>query len=70
MGSGNGPQGIAFDGANIWVANFASDNVSKLRASDGANLGTFATGNYPVGIAFDGANIWVTNDFSDSVSKF
>ena len=36
--------GIAFDGVNIWVANYGSNNVSKLRASDGALLGTYAVG--------------------------
>ena len=33
--------GVAFDGANIWVANNGSNNVTKLRASDGALQGTF-----------------------------
>jgi DNA-binding beta-propeller fold protein YncE len=66
---GDAPIGIAFDGANIWVANFDSDNVTKLRASDGAHLGTFPVGDLPVGIAFDGASIWVANNFSDNVTK-
>jgi hypothetical protein len=66
---GNGPRGVAFDGANIWVANAGDNNVTKLRASDGANLGTFPVGNLPFGVAFDGANIWVTNSNSDSVTK-
>jgi len=66
---GSFPEGVAFDGANIWVANDASNNVSKLRASDGANLGTFAVGAFPVGVAFDGANIWVANGTGASVSK-
>src|ERR1700680_3023816 len=58
---GVNPEGVAFDGANIWVANNGSNTVTKLRASDGANLGTFAVGGGPEGVAFDGANIWVTN---------
>jgi len=58
---------VAFDGANIWVTNWGDGTVSKLRASDGANLGTFAVGGDPNGVAFDGANIWVTN--SGTVSK-
>jgi hypothetical protein len=35
--TGPNPQGVAFDGANIWVANQSNevDNVTKLRASDG-----------------------------------
>ncbi|HTD23717.1 MAG TPA: hypothetical protein VK738_13750 [Terriglobales bacterium] len=56
---GNSPEGVAFDGANIWVANNNGNTVSKLRASDGAVLGTFAVGLSPYGVAFDGANIWV-----------
>src|SRR5438132_13317344 len=41
---GTEPIGVAFDGANMWVANVASNNVSKLRASDGKLLGTFTGG--------------------------
>ena len=54
---GSAPFGVAFDGANIWVANSGGNNVTKLPASDGANLGTFAVGDSPQGVAFDGANI-------------
>ncbi len=63
------PFGVAFDGANIWVTSFGSDNVAKLRASDGATLGTFAVGSLPDAVAFDGANIWVANELSNTVSK-
>ena len=66
---GTQPIGVAFDGANIWVANLLSNNVTKLRASDGALLGTFSVGTQPVGVAFDGANIWVTNFGSNDVTK-
>ena len=45
----SGPFGIAFDGANIWVANSGSNSVTELRASDGANLGTFSVGGGPLG---------------------
>jgi hypothetical protein len=47
---GGSPYGIAFDGANIWVTNkLNSGTVTKLRASDGANLGTFGVGSNPMG---------------------
>ena len=36
-----GPNGIAFDGANIWVTSIDSDTLTKLRAADGEMLGTF-----------------------------
>jgi len=45
---GQQPYGVAFDGANIWVTNNADGTVSKLRASDGAALGTFSVGGFPI----------------------
>jgi DNA-binding beta-propeller fold protein YncE len=51
------------------VANETNNTVTKLRAADGANLGTFAAGTSPFGVAFDGANIWVANAGSNTVSK-
>ena len=68
---GNFPRGVAFDGANIWVANLGDDNVTKLRASDGAQQpgSPFTVGGQPRGVAFDGANIWVANGFSNSVTR-
>ena len=56
---GKSPVGLAFDGANIWVSNQYGGSVTKLRASDGANLGTFPAASGAWGIAFDGTNIWV-----------
>jgi hypothetical protein len=66
---GDQPRGIAFDGTNIWVANEGSTTISKLRASDGALIGTYEDSPNPVGIAFDGANIWVTHPGYNSISK-
>jgi hypothetical protein len=63
------PRTAAFDGTNVWVTNSFDGTVRKLRATDGAVLGTFAVGNSPDEIAFDGANIWVTNNVDGTVSK-
>lgn len=54
------PIGIAFDGANMWVANSGDNSVSKLRARDGKLLGTFSAPGGAYGVAFDGIHIWVT----------
>jgi hypothetical protein len=35
---GNGPALVKFDGADVWVANFGSGTVSRVRASDGRVL--------------------------------
>ena len=61
--------GAAFDGENIWIAHNHMDTVTKMRASDGTVLGTFAVGAAPQGVAFDGTNIWVANLNSNNVTK-
>jgi hypothetical protein len=58
---GKEPRGIAFDGANLWVANRDDNNVTELRASDGVVVRTVAVLGAPNGVIFDGANIWVVN---------
>ncbi len=66
---GNNPSGIAFDGANIWVANWGDGTVSKIQATSGTILSTVLVGDQPYAVAFDGANIWVANEGSGTVSK-
>jgi DNA-binding beta-propeller fold protein YncE len=38
------PAQIAFDGTNVWVANYGSNTVTKLQANDGKVVGTFSVG--------------------------
>src|SRR5579864_4684130 len=66
---GGGPEGVAFDGSSIWVANSFTNSVTKLAANDGTVLGTFPVGGEPYGIAFDGANIWVSGLLGQNVTK-
>jgi DNA-binding beta-propeller fold protein YncE len=68
LGRHHRPQGVAFDGTNIWVTNSSTGAMSKINAA-GANAGTFTVGSNPTGVAFDGANIWVANSGSGTVSK-
>ncbi len=66
---GSYPRSPAFDGANIWVPNYGSNTVSKIRASDGLNQDFFTVGSAPAAVAFDGTYVWVTNYSSGKVSK-
>ena len=61
------PWGVAFDGANVWETSLYDGTVSKVRASDGALLGSFTVGR-GYGAAFDGRNIWLTNYDTKSVT--
>ena len=67
--AGTNPAAIAFDGSNLWITNYTSNVVTKLRANDGVIVGTYSTGAWSLGIAFDGANIWVVNSNSNTVTK-
>jgi hypothetical protein len=59
---GSSPEGMAFDGAYIWVANFGSNSVTQILASTATVVNTFALGSTcptPEGMAFDGTYVWV-----------
>ena len=60
---------IVSDGRSIWVAIDSDNTVTKLRASDGAVLGTFTVGKDPRGIALDGDNVWVADLGDNTVRK-
>jgi hypothetical protein len=54
---------------NVWVANYGSNNVTKL-SSAGATLGTYSGGTNPIGVAVDqSGNVWVANASSNNVTK-
>jgi hypothetical protein len=38
---GDGPQAVEFDGTDLWVANFSSGGITKVRPSDGKVLDTW-----------------------------
>jgi hypothetical protein len=69
IGAGEQPIGLCFDGANIWTANYNGNSVTKVRANDGAVLGTFKVGGELYGVTFDGANIWSSNQADNTVTK-
>jgi YVTN family beta-propeller protein len=72
---GGFPQGIAFDGSRIWVANAApppSGSVSIV--TPGMTIpwsvsNVFTGFRSPIGILFDGSNIWVTDLAANTLLK-
>lgn len=71
---GKEPIGIAFDGSNIWTANWNDGTVTKLQASDGTVLGTFSSGgSEPYGVTFDKVRchtgLWISSSVSGIVSE-
>jgi hypothetical protein len=66
----DGPRGMVYDGANIWMTNSGIANSGTLKKvnSDGTIARTIVVGDSPLHPIFDGMNIWVPNFNSDSVT--
>ena len=67
--AGNGPEGEAFDGSHVWVANTGSGTVSEIDVSSHTVINTVTVGADPQDVAFDGSHIWVSNGGSGTVSE-
>ncbi|MHB8721409.1 MAG: Vgb family protein [Steroidobacteraceae bacterium] len=73
------PLAIAFDGKNMWIGNGTGVNIgtpvpgsgslTKIRAADGANLGTFTVGDHVRGLVYDGTSIWACNGNDNTISR-
>jgi hypothetical protein len=57
---GDGPQHVEFDGTDLWVANFNSANVMRIRPSDGKVLETWTGATNATGIVTALGKIFVT----------
>jgi DNA-binding beta-propeller fold protein YncE len=53
----------------VWTVSCGGNSTTKLRVSDGANLGTFPVGACPGPIAFDGNSIWLASYADGSLTK-
>ena len=62
------PYGIAFDGTDIYVSNYAGNTVSVIDPTTSQVTHTITGFNGPYGIAYDGTDIYVTNANSGTVS--
>ena len=65
---GVNPGLMASDGSHLWVVNHGSQNIAKIRPSDGAVLGTIPVSANVTGVAFDGTNLWIVNGSDNTVS--
>jgi DNA-binding beta-propeller fold protein YncE len=67
-----GPEGIAFDGQRILVANTLGDSVSVWNAATLSPLGTFGlgTGISARGVCSDGVNFWITLGATGQLARF
>jgi YVTN family beta-propeller protein len=58
------PELVASDGADLWVADFSSNDVKRVRASDGTLLGTWTGASLAVGVLVAGGFVYITGNTS------
>jgi len=66
------PNQLAFDGTDIWATIAGGNQVHRLVASNGNNVGTIAVGSGASsgsGIAYDGAYMWISNSSDNTVHR-
>ena len=61
---GTNPEGVEFDGTDLWVANHGSGTVMRIRPGDGKVLGTWTGATNATGIVCAMGKIFVTGDTS------
>jgi YVTN family beta-propeller protein len=67
---GSSPTAVAFDGTNVWVANFNSKSVSRINAVTGEKvLPDITVGTGPTALAFDGTRMWVANRTAGTLTR-
>jgi hypothetical protein len=63
----NEPGGVKSDGADLWVANYLSGTISRVRASDGQLLGTWTGATRAAQVLVARGRIFVTGNMSPGV---
>jgi len=62
---------MADDGASLYVVNYFSNSVSKIRTHDMVEIQELSTGVHPIGITYDADSrrVWVSN-YQGSIQVF
>jgi len=63
------PEGIGFDGRQLWVTMVSPDGVSLFSPKNGAPKGRLNIHGGPAGIIYDGQSMWISNYRADVVTK-
>ena len=67
-GLDGGVANLAFDGTNMWEANYQANSVTKIPL-DGSPVTRYSISDEPISIAFDGTNMWTANPYLSTISK-
>lgn len=67
------PRAMAFDGSQVWIANWVDNTITILNAETGEYVRTLEgeefVGEQPVALAWDGTHMWVANYQDNTVYR-
>ncbi|MEE2714060.1 MAG: hypothetical protein VX913_14920 [Planctomycetota bacterium] len=66
---GPSPQGLSWDGENLWVADKDERKIFKVNPEDGAQLFSIAFDGELAGTAWDGTHVWQADRTSRTISR-
>jgi YVTN family beta-propeller protein len=66
---GDGPQGLAASGRDVWIANSLDGTVSRVSADTNREVAHYTVGNTPTGVAVGDGSVWVTNAGDGTVTQ-
>jgi transglutaminase-like putative cysteine protease len=65
------PSGLAFDGKNLWLADFKTDSLYALDPKDGRVVKAMEAPSYrPYGLAWDGSYLWIVDREESRIVQF
>jgi len=63
--------GLAFDGKNLWLADFKTDSLYALSPKNGRVVEALPAPSYrPYGLAWDGSHLWVVDREENNIIQF
>jgi YVTN family beta-propeller protein len=66
---GAGPEGVAVNGRDVWVANSLDNTVSRVSADTDEVTASYDVGNTPTALAVGEGSVWVANSGDGSVTQ-
>jgi len=69
---GDAPNGLAYDGAAVWVANGGDSTITRIDVDTNSTVSVNAStlGTTPTDLAFDGTKLWISFTGSDEIGYY
>jgi hypothetical protein len=62
--------GMTYDGSDLWIVDFNSDDVVRFDPTTGAESVEFQSSGDPAGVGFGGRSLWIGDIFSNRIYEY